>query len=82
MNLENIEAYIPFPKMRMFFEFNDLDVANKIKLESHELNKYTQGIQGLNETRRRSGLKQMSDEEIKKMQKQQKYDPNKEALNK
>lgn len=66
----------------VYFEFNDLDVASKIKLESHELNKYTQGIQGLNETRRRSGLKQMSDEEIKKMQKQQQYDPNKEALNK
>ena len=65
----------------VYFEFNDLDVASKIKLESHELNKYTQGIQGLNETRRRSGLKQMSDEEIKKMQQQQQYDPNQEAAN-
>ena len=66
---------------QVYFEFNDLDVASKIKLESHELNKLTQGIQGINETRKRSGLKMLPDAEIKKMQQQQQYDPNQEAAN-
>lgn len=66
---------------QVYFEFNDLDVASKIKLESHELNKLTQGIQGINETRKRSGLKMLPDTEIKKMQQQQQYDPNQEAAN-
>lgn len=66
-------------KDMVYFEFNDLDVATKMKIESHELNKFTQGLQSVNETRIKSGLKKMSEEEVKSMQKQQQYDPNQEA---
>ena len=65
----------------VYFEFNDLDVASKIKLESHELNKMTQGLQGIGETRKKTGLKPMSDKEVQAMQKQLQYDPNQETAN-
>lgn len=68
-------------KDQVYFEFNDLDVASKIKLESHELNKYTQGIQSINETRKGSRLKPLPESEVRKMQKEQQYDPNQEAAN-
>jgi hypothetical protein len=73
--------YMIKPEDMVYLEFNDLDVASKIKIESHELNKMTQGVQSVNETRKKSGLKQMSEQEVKKMQQQHQYDPNQEAAN-
>ncbi len=73
--------YMIKPEDMVYLEFNDLDVASKIKIESHEINKMTQGVQSVNETRKKSGLKQMSEQEVKKMQQQHQYDPNQEAAN-
>ena len=74
-------AYLIPEKDKVYLEFNDLDIATKIKIESHELNKMTQGLQSINETRTGSGLKPMKDQDIKKMQQQHQYDPNQEAAN-
>ncbi len=63
------------------FEFNDLDIGSRIKIESHELNKMTQGAQGIHETRSRLKLKPVNDNELKKMQQQLQYDPNAEMTN-
>jgi hypothetical protein len=73
--------YLIPEKDKVYLEFNDLDIATKIKIESHELNKMTQGLQSVNETRTSSGLRPMSESEIKKMQQQHQYDPNQEAAN-
>ena len=73
--------YLIPEKDKVYLEFNDLDIATKIKIESHELNKMTQGLQSVNETRTLSGLRPMSESEIKKMQQQHQYDPNQEAAN-
>lgn len=68
-------------KDMVYLEFNDLDIASKMKIESHELNKMTQGLQGIGETRKKSGLKPLSPQEIKSMQKELQYDPNQETAN-
>ena len=65
----------------VYLEFNDLDIASKMKIESHELNKMTQGLQGIGETRKKSGLKPLSPQEIKGMQKELQYDSNQETAN-
>lgn len=66
---------------KVYFEFNDLDVPGKIKKESHELNKMTQGSIDINEARSKMGHKPKSPEELKKMAKELQYDPNQEAAN-
>lgn len=49
----------------VWFKFGNLDVTGLMKIESHELNKMTQGAQSINETRKKVGLKQKTDEELK-----------------
>ncbi len=66
------EYLIPENEM-VWFKFGNLDVTGLMKIESHELNKMTQGAQDINETRKRFGLKQKSDEELKSMKEVQNY---------
>lgn len=68
-------------KDKVYFEFTSLDVPGKIKKESHELNKMTQGAIDINEARRKMGHKPKSPDELKNMAKELQYDPNKEAAN-
>lgn len=55
---------IPDEEM-VWFKFGNLDITGLMKMESHELNKMTQGAQSINETRKKVGLKQKSDDELK-----------------
>ena len=67
---------------KVYFQFNDLDVPGMIKKESHQLNKMTQGAQGINEARKAMGHKPKSPEELKQMAKELQYDPNAEQADK
>lgn len=69
-------------KDKVYFEFSTLDVPGKIKKESHELNKMTQGAIGLNEARKKMGHKPKSPEELKQMARELQYDPNQEQADK
>ena len=48
----------------VWFKFGNLDITGMIKIESHDLNKYTQGVLTLEEIRRKFNLKELSEEEV------------------
>ena len=60
----------------VLFTFNEIDIVRTIKIESHELNKMTQGLQGITETRKKLGMKALSEIELKKMRAELQYDIN------
>lgn len=58
------EYLIPDDEM-VWFKFGNLDITGQMKIESHELNKMTQGAQSVHETRKKMGLRKKTDEELK-----------------